>query len=227
MSQRPLNLKTLPLVPSLKDMALLSIREAILSKKLEPGITYAEAALSGELGISRTPVREALIHLASRGLILYIPRKGFRIISLTEKDVENIFELRLALELTVIRRITPGLTDKSLHEIEELGFIHKTKAEKSNPAESLDADRQLHLFLAHLTDNPYLMKSIEEIRDFVDLASLRSLELEFRTAEAIKEHQGIIHMLKVRSVDGAVQKMEQHILVTKQSILSRLQVAGQ
>ena len=227
MLPKTLNLKTLPPVPSLKDMALSSIREAILSKKLEPGITYAEASLSGELGISRTPVREALIHLASRGLIIYIPRKGFRIISLTEKDVENLFELRLALELTAIRRITAGLTDESLVKIEELGFIHKTKAEKRSPVESLNADRELHLYLAHLTDNPYLIKSIEEIRDFIDLASIRSLELEFRTIEAIREHQGIIDMLKVRSVEGALQKMEGHILVTKERILSRIQVAGQ
>jgi len=227
MSQKSLNLRTLPLVPSLKDMALLSIREAILSKKLEPGVTYAEAALSSELGISRTPVREALIHLASRGLILYIARKGFRIITLTEKDVENIFELRLALELTVIRRITPGLADESLLEIEELGRVHRTMAEKGNPVESLDADRQLHLHLAHLTGNPYLVKSIEEIRDFVDLASIRSLELESRTAEATQEHRGIIDMLKVRAVDGAVQKMEEHILATKRSILSRLQIVNQ
>jgi DNA-binding GntR family transcriptional regulator len=227
MPQKPLNLKTLPLVPSLKDMALLSIKEAILSKKLEPGITYAEAALSGELGISRTPVREALIHLASRGFIIYIPRKGFRIISLTEKDVEDLFELRLALELTVIRRITPGLTEECLLKIEEFGFNYTRTAEEGNPVESLNADRELHLYLAHLTDNPYLIKSIEEIRDFIDLASIRSLELEYRTAEAMREHQRIIDMLKVRSVEGALQRMEGHILVTKQRILSRIQVVGQ
>jgi len=82
----PLNLnlgKLLP-APSLKEMALATIKEAMFSKKLEQEVMYTEAALTNELGISRTPVREALIHLASRGLITYFPRKGFKIKLLTE-----------------------------------------------------------------------------------------------------------------------------------------------
>ncbi len=197
MSQRSLNLKTLPPLPSLKDMALLAIKEAILYKKLEPGVIYTEASVSSELGISRTPVREALIHLASRGFIIYMPRKGFQIRVLMEKDVKNLFELRMALELAVIRHITPKLTEES--KIENLLSKYKKATAVANPIESINADRELHLSLAHLTGNPFLINAIEEIRDLIDLASIRSLEIEYRTTEAIKEHQEIIDMLRARS----------------------------
>ena len=222
MAQRNLNLKSLLPIPSLKDMALSAIKEALLSKKLEPGIMYAEAALSSELGISRTPVREALIHLASRGLVIYIPRRGFQIKSLSEKDVQDLFELRIALELTVIRRITPALEPEAIQKIEELSFKYETIAKSGNPVKTVNADRQLHLYLAHLTDNPYLIKSIEEIRDFIDLANIKSLEFEYRKAEAMREHQEIVKVLKTRSVAGALSKMEEHIKVTEQRILFQI-----
>ena len=222
MANQSLNLKTLPPLPSLKDMALSAIKEAILYKKLEPGVIYTEASVSSELGISRTPVREALIHLASRGFIIYMPRKGFQIRVLMEKDVKNLFELRMALELAVIRQITPKLTEESIIKIENL-FSKYTKAtEAANPIESINADRELHLSLAHLTDNPFLINAIEEIRDLIDLASIRSLEIEYRTTEAIKEHQEIIDMLKARSLKGALEKMEEHLRITEQRVLSRI-----
>jgi DNA-binding GntR family transcriptional regulator len=222
MSQRSLNLKTLPPLPSLKDMALLAIKEAILYKKLEPGVIYTEASVSSELGISRTPVREALIHLISRGFIIYMPRKGFQIRILTEKDVKNLFELRMALELSVIRQITPKLTEEKIIKIEEQLSKYTKATETANPIESINADRELHLYLAHLTDNPFLINAIEEIRDLIDLASIRSLEFEYRTTEAIKEHQEIIDMLKARSLKGALEKMEKHLRITEQRVLARI-----
>ena len=222
MAHQSLNLKTLPPLPSLKDMALSAIKEAILYKKLEPGVMYTEAAVSSELGISRTPIREALIHLASRGFIIYMARKGFQIRVLMEKDVKNLFELRMALELAVIRHITPKLTEESMIKIENLLSKYTKATEAGNPIESINADRELHLSLAHLTDNPFLINAIEEIRDLIDLASIRSLEIEYRTTEAIKEHQEIIDMLKARSLEGALEKMEEHLRITGQRVLSRI-----
>jgi DNA-binding GntR family transcriptional regulator len=222
MAHQSLNLKTLPPLPSLKDMALSAIKEAILYKKLEPGVMYTEAAVSSELGISRTPIREALIHLASRGFIIYMARKGFQIRVLMEKDVKNLFELRMALELAVIRHITPKLTEESMIKIENLLSKYTKATEAGNPIESINADRELHLSIAHLTDNPFLINAIEEIRDLIDLASIRSLEIEYRTTEAIKEHQEIIDMLKARSLEGALEKMEEHLRITGQRVLSRI-----
>ena len=222
MVQQSVNLKTLPPLLSLKYIALLAIKEAILYRKLEPGVIYTEASVSSELGISRSPVREALIYLASRGFIIYIPRKGFQIKVLMEKEVKNLFELRMALGLAVIRHITPNLTEESIIKIENLLSKYTKATEAGDPIESINADRELHLSLAHLTDNPFLINAIEEIRDLIDLASIRSLEIGYRTTEAIKEHQEIIDMLKVQSLERALEKMEEHLRIMEQRVLSRI-----
>jgi len=226
MVQKNLNLRTLLPVPSLKNMALSTIKEAILSKKLEPEIMYTEAALSNGLGISRTPVREALIHLASRGLIIYFPRKGFQIKSLSQKEVENLFELRLALELTIIRHITPNLTEASLGKIEKIWARYSRVVQARNPLESIRANGEFHLALAYLTENVYLISALEEIRDLTDLVSVRSLEVNSRAIEAAGEHEKILAELKRRSMRGALQQMKAHIQTTEERVLMRIRNWG-
>jgi DNA-binding GntR family transcriptional regulator len=222
LAQKQLDLSALPQLPSLKEMSLSSIKEAILSKKLEPGIIYTEAMISSQLGISRTPVREALIHLASRGYLTFLPRKGFQLKQLTEKDVRDLFEFRCALETAIVRHITPLLTDEFLKHIDVLLVRHREAAEPDDPLASTHADREFHLYLAKLTDNPYLITGLEDIRDLIDLAGIKTHEFKVRSVEAIREHQAIVDMLKARSVSGAVQKMEEHILITQERALARI-----
>lgn len=209
--------------PSLTDMALSVIKDAILSKKLKPEVMYTEASLTNELGISRTPVREALIHLASRGMIVYFPRKGFEIKSLTVTDIANLFELRLTLELTVIKHIIPNLTEKSLNKLEGVRIEYIEVMEKGGAVESIRANRDFHMFLAELTENTYLIRSLDEIRDLTDLANAKSLELNIRNHEAIAEHEKIITEIKKRSINGALKQMEAHILTTKERVLTMIQ----
>jgi DNA-binding GntR family transcriptional regulator len=222
MPKKDLNLRKLQPAPSLKEMALATIKEAMLSKKLEQEVMYTEAALTNELGISRTPVREALIHLASRGLITYFPRKGFKIKLLTEKDVVNLFELRLALELAVIRHITPGLTVKSLVEIERVWTDYLKVVQRGDPVKSIHANMAFHACLTRLTENTYLINALNEIGDRINLAGVRSLEVNSRTPEAVEEHEKIIVELKRQSMSGALREMENHIRTTEKRVLARI-----
>ena len=225
MQQKNLNLNRLLPVPSLKDMALSTIKEAILSNRLEAEVMYTEASLTSELGISRTPVREALIHLSSRGLITYFPRKGFKIKWLTENDVVDLFELRLALELAVIRHITLHLTDASLAELERVRTEYLRVMEKGDPVNSIRANWDFHLRLANLTENSYLINAIDEIRDMTDLAGARSLEVDFRNIEAVKEHERVIAEIKAKRVNGAIEQMEAHIRTTEETVLARIRIS--
>jgi len=222
MLSRTLNLEKLLPAPSLKEMALTTIKKAILSQQLVPEIMYTEAALTSEMGISRTPVREALLHLASRGLITYFPRKGFQIRSLTTKDIRDLFELRLALEMAVIRRIAPLLTKKALVSIDRVRNQYLKVVQKGDPVESTQANMAFHACLAALTNNPYLTNALEEIRDLINLASVRSLEVDSRTLEAIGEHEAIVAQLRVRSLAGALREMEAHLRTTEERVLARI-----
>lgn len=222
MPQPKLNLGKLLPTPSLKEMALATIKEAMFSKKLEQEVMYTETALTNELGISRTPIREALIHLASRGLITYFPRRGFKIKLLTEKDVNNLFELRLALELAVVRHITPILTRTSLAEIEKVLAQYGKAVRRGDPMESIQANMTFHACLAQLTMNTFLIGALDEIRDLTHLAGLRSLEVGSRITEAREEHRRIVAELKQRSLSGALREMESHIRTTEARVLARI-----
>lgn len=222
MNRQNLQLGKLIPAPSLKEMALATIKEALLAKKLERDVMYTEAALTVEMGISRTPVREALIHLASRGLITYFPRKGFKIKLLTEKDVRNLFELRLVLELAVIRHITPGLTKKAMADIEKVRAKYQEVMQKDDPVESIHANMAFHACLAGLTGNDYLINALDEIGDLINLAGVRSLEVDSRTHEALEEHGRIVTELKGRSLSGALREMEVHIRTTEERVLARI-----
>ncbi len=223
MPQNNYSLQTISPVPSLKDIALTTIREAILTGQLAQGVMHAEGNLANNLAISRTPVREALIHLASQGLIIYFPRKGFQIKSLTEKEVRDLFELRLALELAVIRHITPKLSAESLAEIERIRTDYRKALENGDSEVSIRANRDFHRSLANLTENNYLINALEQIRDLIDLASFRSLETSSRAREAAGEHEGIISEIMGKSLQGALREMEGHIRTTEQKVLAVIQ----
>jgi DNA-binding GntR family transcriptional regulator len=206
----------------LKDAALAAIKEAILSNKLEPGVRYAEATLANQLGISRTPVREALIHLASQRLIIYFPRRGFQIRSLTVKDVHNLFEVRLSLELAVVRHIVPSLRPEDLNDISESLSLCLQASQTGDRNKSIRANRAFHLCLAYLTKNNYLIDALEGIYDLIDLANARSLEFSSRYSEVGEEHSKILKELSQRNLPGALKQMETHIRRTEKLIVSMI-----
>jgi DNA-binding GntR family transcriptional regulator len=120
---------------SLAKKAHEAIRNSILSGDWKIGEIYNEKAIAADLGISRTPVREALLELASHGLIVFLPRKGLMVNRFTRRDVDEIFELRKAVELAAVEKITRTSPLFNLFEIEE-SLLKQRKAvnEKDYPA---------------------------------------------------------------------------------------------
>lgn len=215
-------LKSIETPVSLKEMAFEAIKEAILANQLRPGNLYSEPSLARELGISRTPVREALLELASRGFLTFIRRKGFQINEFSEHDIRNLFACRRALELAVIREITPSIAD---HAIEELDAIRTRDVQAANARDSkvsVRVDREFHLFLASLTRNPYIISALENVRDLIDWTGTKILERKERPMEVLREHGAIIDMINKRDLGGAVSMMEEHLRITERLVLARM-----
>jgi DNA-binding GntR family transcriptional regulator len=158
-------------------------------------------------------------------MIVYHPRKGFQIKSMTEKDIRDLFELRLTLELAVIRHITPHLTDESLAQIEEVWNRYLKVVKTGDRVGAIHANREFHVRLAQLTENSYLINALDEIRDLTDLAGVRSLEVDSRTREATLEHERIFAELKKRSLAGALKEMEDHIRTTEERVTALIKKA--
>ena len=206
--------------PSLKDQAFQSIREAILNGRLKPGILYKEQGIANELGISKTPVREALLDLASRGFVAFFPRKGFEIISLTAKNIRDLFELRLVLETAVVRHITADISAESIKELEAILTRDSQAVDNDDRTHILQTNRELHNYLAGLTGNEYLIRSLQNIQDLIEWLIAGTLRYRGRAGKAYSEHLNIFNQLKKRDVQGAVAAMTEHLSITQREILS-------
>ena len=214
-------LKNLIVPPSLKEMAFESIKAAILSKKLEPGKVYNEQKLAKELGISKTPVREALLDLKAKGFITLLPRRGFQIKVLTEKDIKNLYEVRIALETAIVRSIIPKLTEAALKKIDTIHEKERAVIKADDRLRYLQIDRELHLCLAGITENQYMITSLENIRDLIDWMGFKALTWRERTKEVEQEHEKVIEKLREKDIEGAEHMMEEHIRITEKNVLER------
>ena len=208
--------------PSLKEMAFQSIKEGILSQRLKSGEFYTEQNLAKELGISKTPVREALLDLAIKGFIVYLPRKGIKINTLAEKEIVDLYGFRNALEKDVIRRITPRLTKESIKIIEAMHKEVKEATRNCDMMWFMRIDRQFHMFLASLTDNQYIISALEHIRDLSDWLGSKALLSKEDMVESKGQHGKIIQMLKKGNVEGAEAAIEEHIQKTQSTVLDHL-----
>jgi len=218
-------LKNISIPPSLNKMAFDIIKAAIMEFKLLPGTLYSTQVLAKQLGISETPVKNALQELANKGFLTLIPRKGILITTPTVKDVSDLYTIRNALERLVISEVMPKLTDdhiRALDNIYDKGdkFAEQTKnAENNQRAHYITIDREFHDYLATLSGNSYLIKAIADIRDLVDWMGWRALLRDGRTFEVQKEHLKLMRALRKRDVQKAADCMTEHIIITKDNVV--------
>jgi len=202
----------LQLPPSLKDMAFQTIKEHVLTHRLKPGGIYSEQALARELRISKTPIHQALTDLETRGFLTILPQRGFRVNSLTEKEVQDLFAFRQVLERSVILFVTPEMTEDAVKVLESL---NNQAAKTRNPFRFLKYDRGFHLQLASLTGNHFLADALENIKELCDWVGAEVFGLKGRPEEAIKEHNAVVEMLKKRDGPAAAEAMAEHLLITE------------
>jgi DNA-binding GntR family transcriptional regulator len=211
-------LKRIDLPPSLKEMAYQSIKNAILVNKLEAGKLYNERQLADELGISKTPVREALMDLAGQGFVIPHPRRGFQIRVLTEKNIRDIYQFRRALETAVVRLIVNKLTDDDFKRIQKLHETEQDAIKAFDRAAYMRIDRQFHLLLVHLTENDYMITSLENVRDLVDWSGIVTLSRRERMHEINLEHKRVIDALLNGNGSKAEQLMEEHLIKSEEAV---------
>jgi DNA-binding GntR family transcriptional regulator len=203
---------------SLAKMAYVSIRKSILSGQWKIGEIYNEKAIAADLGISRTPVREALLELASQGLIVFLPRKGLMVNRFTRRDVDEIFELRKAIELAAVEKITRISPPFDLFEIEESLLKQRKAANENDYRAYMEADRFFHTRFSELTNNRRLIAILENLRDMIHLMGSKALSLEGRALEVIEEHQAIFAAVKKGNVEEVRRAMENHLEKSKEAV---------
>jgi len=206
----------------LAKIAYETLRDSILNGKLVPGEIYNEMALAKELGISRTPVREALLELSSQGLVTYLPRKGVMIKHYTSRDVEEIFELRSAIELAALEKVVKASPPYDLSKLEKSVNDQRKAWKKGDSDAYIHFDRVFHLAFCEMIGNRRFFSILENIRDLIHLMAIQALEKEGRGEEVIQEHEVVIQAIKEGKQVNARKAMDYHLERSKEAVLEQI-----
>ena len=196
---------------SLRDQALAVIREALITGRIAPGTVHSAAGLAGELGVSASPVREAMLALVDVGLMEAVPNKGFRAVTMTEHDLEEIVELRMLLEPPGMARIARlDLSHRADHLTGLVDAIEATAAGGDVPG-NLRADREFHLSLLAEGGNRRLVDTVARLRDQTRLFSLPALAGTDRLVAAAAEHRPLLAAVLAHDQDRAEELTRRHL----------------
>jgi DNA-binding GntR family transcriptional regulator len=203
----------------LAKIALERLRDSILNGRLQIGEIYNEMALAKELGISRTPVREALLELSALGLIAFLPRKGIVIKHYTPKDVAEIFELRRVVELAAIKKVTKANPPLDLSKLEKSLDNQRKSAKKNDFISFMNADRMFHATFSELTDNRHFVRILENIRDLFHFMGMQGLATKGRADIVTVEHEKILEAVKQRKIIRAKEAMSHHLDQSEKAVI--------
>lgn len=205
---------------SLNNLAYESLKEGILTGKLVSGHIYSELELARQLGISRTPVREALLRLAAENLIIFHPRKGMSINFFSKEDIENLFELREAIEEKAVEKIIGNLRKDQIRELREI--LKEQEACLGEPFDEklfLDADKRFHIFLIEASGNRFMVQTYNNIRDYITIPARKALSQKGRASEVIQEHRAIFKALFEGNVSKVREVVKKHLVNSKKLAL--------
>ena len=201
------------LAPPLASTALYEqvadrLRQQILARELEPGAWIDELKLCGELGISRTPLREALKVLAAEGLVTMKLRRGAYVTEMSERDVQEAYQLLSLLESDAAAGAASKATDAELLELAEL---HQA-LESALPDRDafFAANERFHLRLLEIDGNRWRRQIVGDLRRLMKLNRHHSLFREGRLEESLAEHRAITAALEARDVAAARQLVAEH-----------------
>jgi DNA-binding GntR family transcriptional regulator len=200
---------------NLRDEALAVLRAAILGGELAPGSIHSAVGLADRLGVSPTPVREAMLALAVSGLVEVLPNRGFRVTVVDERDLDEICALRLMLEVPALAEVIERASDASL---DELG-VHLAELEAAAAAGDvpgfLVADRAFHLALLAIAGNRRLVRIVADLRDQTRIVGLRAMAEAETLAATAAEHRPILDAIRARDLARAQRVMRIHLEHTR------------
>ena len=209
---------TLPV--TLPAKAVDALRQMILDGELPPGARLSERALGERLGVSRTPLREALRMLASEGLVRHEPNRGAVVAPLDRADIEATFELLAALEGLAGELAAKRIDAAQLAEIKALHFEMRAHHARGDRAAYFRANQDIHRHIAAAANNPVLVETFERLNARVKRVRYAANLTPERWAKAVEEHERMIATLDAR--DGAALRaiLEAHLAGKRQSVLA-------
>jgi len=205
---------------SLTSIIFEKIREDILNDQYTHGEKIVEAKLAEELGVSRTPVREALKQLELDGLVENIPNRGVIVKGISKQDIYDIFTIRMAIEGIAAQWAVERMSDEELAQLKEVFELMEFYTFKGDVVKISELNTKFHEIIYMATKSRYLEHVLRDFQLFIKSTRNKSLRSEGRIDTALAEHQKIVKAFMERDAEAAVEMLTYHITNSRRNAMS-------
>ena len=195
----------------LRDVVFQTLREAILRGELKPGERLMELQLAAQLGVSRTPIREAIRMLEQEGLAVTMPRKGAEVAKMTLKGMEDVLEIREALDILACQLACDRITDELLVTLEQKKKAFEASLETKDVKVIADADISFHDVIYEATGNPKLIALLSNLREQIYRYRVEYLKAVESYPILIQEHDNIYQALVKHDREASTEAIREHV----------------
>ncbi len=210
----------------LRDVVFNTLRQAILTGELKPGERLMEIHLADRLGVSRTPIREAIRKLELEGLVTMIPRKGAEVAQITEKSMNDVLEVRRALDALCVELACDRITEEELERLKEACDSFAQAVRTKDVKKIAQADVSLHDIIVQATGNQRLIQLVNNLSEQMYRYRFEYIK-DFRQHEKLVEEHRIIYDSIVRKdKETAAQAARMHIDNQKRAIIRQIRLEG-
>jgi DNA-binding GntR family transcriptional regulator len=214
----------LPARVALHELARDRLRTLIVRGDLAPGVALQETQLSEELGISRTPLREALKLLAAEGLLELRSNRSAQIAPLRQNEIDEIFEVISAIEGIAAQLAASRITNQELKRLTQLQERMEAHHDSGRLEEYFRINQEIHGFIVACARNGVLQSTHETLLARAERARYFALSSRTRWDDSVREHRQILKALKARDAEAASRALTQHVLRTGRAVSEQLRL---
>ena len=203
----------------LREVVFQTLRQAILKGELKPGERLMEVALAERLGVSRTPIREAMRKLELEGLVVMVPRKGAQVASITEKDLTDVLEVRITLENFAIEKACTHMTEEDMDKLWLASKQFERAIQEGDLVRIAEADQAFHEIIYQASDNARLLQVLTNMREQIYRYRLEYLKDELSRDKLLEEHRRLTDAIRRRDAAQAQRISFEHLENQRKAII--------
>lgn len=207
----------------LRELVFTTLRQAILKGEIQPGERLMEIQLAEKMGVSRTPIREAIRKLANEGLVTMIPRKGAIVAGISEKMLMDVLQVRMTLEKMAYECAFKYITDEQIEELKETEKEFEESVKKNDLVQIAEMDEKFHFTIYNAAQNDKLKEILTNLRENMYRYRMEYAKNKDSRDQLIKEHNEMIDTLVKRDSVEGLKIVEEHIRNQEKVILEKIE----
>ncbi len=211
----------------LRDVVFHTLRQAILTGELKPGERLMEIHLANKLGVSRTPIREAIRKLELEGLVTMIPRRGAEVAQITEKSMNDVLEVRRALDALCAELACERITEEELAQLEKAAASFEAAVKTKDLKKIVQADVAFHDIIVRATGNQRLIQLVNNLSEQMYRYRFEYIKDSSQHERLVEEHRIIYESIVKKDKETASQAAKVHIDNQEKAIIRQIRLDRQ